>query len=293
MMQKMTTQVDYLLRETLTGLTRSGWMNWAAISTLTALLFLLGLGVQVSWQIEGILDRLGSRLEVSVYLEPEVAYPSLEPEIRALPGVVAVVGQSREEAWTSLRQELGVEGDAARDLGGNPLVDSLRVQVDEPLRVAELAERIRQIAGVEAVNYGSQTAERLARVQQAVRWASLAVTLILGAATVTVITTTIRLVILSRRQEIEVMQLVGATPLRIAAPFLLEGLFFGTVATGFAWGLLALAEHFFQRKLQQLLPFLQLPEAVPGLPPVPLLLLGAGCLLGTVGSLLAVRRALR
>lgn len=293
MIQRMTTQVDYLLRETVTGLVRSGWMNWAAVSTLTALLFLLGLGLETSWQLEGAIARLGSQMEISVYLEPEIRYGGLDAQIRVLPGVIQVQGTSRETAWRALQKELGIQGDATTNLAGNPLVDHLRVRVDNPLAVAPLAARIKQLPGVADISYGSEAAERLARIQQALRWSGLAVTIILGTAAVTVIMTTIRLVILSRRKEIEVMQLVGATPLRIATPFVLEGLFFGALGTLFACGLLHLVSQLFEQKRQELLPFLIWQQSNPSLPPLPVVLLAIGSLLGVLGSLLAVRRVLK
>jgi cell division transport system permease protein len=64
------TKLDYLLRETLLGLRRGGWMNWAAISTVTVLLFLFGMSLQASWKLEGLLSQFGSQVEVSVYLDP-------------------------------------------------------------------------------------------------------------------------------------------------------------------------------------------------------------------------------
>ena len=64
-MFRFLTKLDYLGRETLLGLRRGGWMNWAAISTVTVLLFLFDLVLQASWQLEGLLNQVGSQLEVS------------------------------------------------------------------------------------------------------------------------------------------------------------------------------------------------------------------------------------
>jgi cell division transport system permease protein len=290
MIRRFTTQSDYLLREALLGLWRSGWMNWAAISTLTALLFLFGLGLQVSTQLDGALAKLGSRLEISVYLLPEVQAIELEPKLRSLPDVLQVQSISKEVAWNALQKELGTQGDISESLGGNPLVDTLRVQVSSPTVVARVAQKIQSLQGVESVNYGSEAAERLGSLQKALGWAALALTSILGISTVAVITATIRLIVLSRRKEIEVLQLVGATPLRIAIPFVLEGFVLGLIGTGFAWGLLLVAGHFVEQKRQEFLPFFA-PE--PSHLPFGLILLGTGTGLGVIGSLLAVRSALR
>ncbi|MBC7881097.1 MAG: ABC transporter permease [Anaerolineae bacterium] len=290
MIRRFTTQSDYLLREALIGLWRGGWMNWAAISTLTALLFLLGLGLQVSTQLDGALAKLGSQLEISVYLQPKVRAIALEPKLRSLPDVLQVQSIPKEVAWEALQKELGVQGDISESLGGNPLVDTLRVQVARPTVVAHLAQQIQSLQGVESVNYGSEAAERLGSLQKALGWAALTLASILGISTVAVITTTIRLIVLSRRKEIEVLQLVGATPLRIAIPFVLEGFALGLLGTGFAWGLLLVTGSFVEQKRQEFLPFLA-PEPIHL--PLGLILLGTGTGLGVIGSLLAVRSALR
>jgi cell division transport system permease protein len=290
MIRRFTTQSDYLLREALIGLWRSGWMNWAAISTLTALLFLLGLGLQIATQLDGALAKLGSQLEISVYLQPEVRASDFAPKLRSLPDVLQVQSIPKEVAWETLQKELGVQGDLSESLGGNPLVDTLRVQVARPQVVAQIAQQIQSFQGVESVNYGSEAAERLGSLQKALGWGALVLISVLGISTIAVITTTIRLIVLSRRKEIEVLQLVGATPLRIAVPFLLEGFILGVVGTGCAWGLLLVTGSFFEQKRQEFLPFL---TSEPTQLPLALILVSTGTGLGVIGSFLAVRSAIR
>ncbi len=77
-MLKSLNKTDYLLRETARGLRRGGWMNWAAISTMTVLLFLFGTSLQVSWQVEGMLNQFGSQLVVSTYLKSGVECDQLD-----------------------------------------------------------------------------------------------------------------------------------------------------------------------------------------------------------------------
>jgi cell division transport system permease protein len=290
MIRRFTTQSDYLLREALIGLWRSGWMNWAALSTLTALLFLLGLGLQIATQLDSALAKLGSQLEISVYLQPEVRAIDFAPKLRSLPDVLQVQTIPKEVAWETLQKELGVQEDISESLGGNPLVDTLRVQVSRPAVVAQLAQQIQSFQGVEHVNYGSEAAERLGSFQKALGWVALVLISVLGIATIAVITTTIRLIVLARRKEIEVLQLVGATPLRIAIPFVLEGFILGVAGTGCAWGLLLGMSNFVEQKRQEFLPFLA-PQPIQL--PLALILLSAGTGLGVIGSLLAVRSAIR
>lgn len=293
MIQRATSQIDYLLRETFTGLRRNIWMIWAAVSTLSVLLFLLGLGLQFSWQLQEAVSALGSQLEISIYLKPGVRTASVEPTLKTFVGIEKIASTSREQAWAAMQKELGVESDPSASLGGNPLVDSLRVQVARPEAVAPLAQQIKHLEGVETVSYGSEAARRLGQIQEAMHWVGLAFTVILSVATVAVITTTIRLVVLSRRKEIEVMQLVGATPLRIATPFILEGFLFGIVGAGLAWGLIQATGRIVEQKRLELLPFLQWQTSQISPATLPLILLGIGVSLGVLGSFIAVWRAIR
>jgi cell division transport system permease protein len=154
-MLKAFTKADYLLRETLLGLQRGGWMNWAAVSTMTVLLFLFGISLQATWQLEGLLNQFGSQLEVSVYLETGIPATSLQETIATLPEVTGVEPISKEAAWEELVQELGIsdiEG-VTTQLNGNPLVDALRVKADTSDNVPILAGKLSDLQGVDEVLY--------------------------------------------------------------------------------------------------------------------------------------------
>ncbi|MBC8122594.1 MAG: ABC transporter permease [Gemmatimonadaceae bacterium] len=291
-MQQVTTRIDYLIREAFMGLRRGGWMNWAAVSTLTVLLFLLGLGLQVSWQLEAALASLGSQLEISIYLDPQVRGAKLQAEIRKFEGVEQVDVLARETTWKSLQAEMGVEG-LSEVLGGNPLVDSLRIRASDPQALVAVAGRLKTLKGIDTISYGSDAAERLTSLSEAMRWAGLGIIGVLGLAAVAVITTTIRLIVISRQKEIEVMQLVGATPFWIYTPFVLEGLTFGVAGAVTAWGMLLVTINFVEQKRLEWLPFLVWQQEGPDNFALLATLSGVGVTLGILGSLIAVRRSAR
>jgi cell division transport system permease protein len=129
-MLRSLTKIDYLLRETWLGIVRGGWMNWAAISTVTVLLFLIGTSLQASWQMGHLLNQFGNQLEVSVYLDTGVDALTLKPLVEGFPEVSQVQTTSKEKAWEVLLKDLGDADrqNAMQQLGGNPLVDELRVK---------------------------------------------------------------------------------------------------------------------------------------------------------------------
>ncbi|WP_198807578.1 cell division protein FtsX [Leptolyngbya sp. BL0902] len=291
------TQVDYLLRETLLGLRRGGWMNWAAISTITVLLFLFGVSLQSTWQLERLLNQFGSQLEVSAYLQSGFQANDLRAAVVAIPNVVEVTPITKEEAWASLVQDLGIsniEG-ATAQLRGNPLVDELKVKARDSEAVPAIANQLEQLEGVDEVRYIDEAVTRLAQLNEGLRWTSIMVITVLTFTATAVITTTIRLIVLARRREIEVMQLVGATRTWIYLPFILQGASFGIAGAAVAWGLLFTIQTFLAELAQQQADFIQFLAQGLSLNSQQLIvlataLLGLGTLVGLMGSLLAVRK---
>lgn len=289
------TKALYLGQETLRGLRRSGWMNWAAISTMAVLLFLFGISLQTSWQVNGLLGQMGSRLEIYVYLQPDVSGVEMRPTVAQFPEVAGVDVVTKEEAWQGLLQDLGATDATQTGLDQNPLVDELKVRTKAATAVPQLARKLARIPGVEAVDYLDEALRHLTQLHQGFSRVSFAVVALLTVTAIAVITTTIRLIVVARRQEIEVMQLVGATNTWIYLPFLLQGVTFGLIGAAIAWGLMKATRVFTQHLLTQQPNFLQSLTASLQLSSMqalllPLLLVGFGGLVGLMGSLLAVRR---
>jgi cell division transport system permease protein len=294
---KTLTQFDYLLRETFLGLRRGGWMNWAAISTVTVLLFLFGMSLQASWQVEGLLNQFGSQLEVSVYLDTGIQAADLRPVVAAIPGVSEVRTIPKEEAWTRLLHDLGasdIQG-ATHQLTGNPLVDELKVKVQSAAAMPGVAKQLTALQGVDEVQYVDEAVQRVSQLNRGLSGVSVAVISLLTLTAIAVITTTIRLIVMARRREIEVMQLVGATSGLIYLPFILQGITFGITGAALAWGLLVSLQQSLQQVLRQQPEFVQfltegLPKNSAHAGVLPIILLGFGGVVGLLGSGFAVRR---
>ena len=296
-MFKLLTKSDYLLRETFLGLRRGGWMNWAAISTITVLLFLFGISLQSTWQLERLLNQFGSQLEVSAYLQSGFQASDLKPVVEAFPDVVGVTPVTKESAWASLVADLGMSeiAGATDQLKGNPLVDELKVKARDSEAVPAIAAQLKQLDGIDEVRYVDEAVTRLAQLNDGLKWTSLFVITILTMTATAVITTTIRLIVLARKREIEVMQLVGATRVWIYLPFILQGAVFGLAGATVAWGLLLAIQRFLTELATQQADFIQFVVEGLRLTPqqlilLPAALLGLGTLVGLIGSLLAVRK---
>jgi cell division transport system permease protein len=295
-MLRSLTKIDYLLRETWLGIVRGGWMNWAAISTVTVLLFLIGTSLQASWQMGHLLNQFGNQLEVSVYLDTGVDALTLKPLVEAFPEVSQVQTTSKEQAWEVLLQDLGDADrqNAMQQLGGNPLVDELRVKARTAPNVPQLAAKLKKLKGVSSVQYVSEAVQRIAQLHEGMRVVGLAITGFLTISAIAVITTTIRLIAIARSDELEIMRLVGATRVWIYLPFMFQGMLFGAIGAWLAWLLIQLL----QKSLVNLLA--DQPDLIQALTTgsptnlgqqlfLPGILVSFGGFLGIIGSLLAVR----
>lgn len=290
----MLTRIQYLLKETFLGLRRGGWMNWAAISTVTVLLFLMGLGLQTTWQLEQVTNQFGSQLEVTAFLKTGVEAQTLSPFVQDMDGVVGLETVSKDEAWASISQELGLAdiAGATEQLNGNPLVDEIRVKARSPQILPTLVTELQGLKGVDEVQYLPEILQRLTQLNQGLHWLGLGVVTLLTTTALAVITTTIRLIVVARRREIEIMQLVGATSLWISLPFILQGLVFGLVGGALGWCGVAIAQHFLTQLVSDQPEFIQAllqggsGEAGKTLM-LPLILLGFGGGVGVFGSLIA------
>jgi cell division transport system permease protein len=294
---RLLTKLEYLLQETILGLKRGGWMNWAAVSTVAVLLFLFGASLQVSWQLEGLLGQMGSQLEISVYLDEDASAEVLKPRLMLVDGVAGIHLIPKDVAWENMLKDLGkIElGAATQQLGGNPLVDEFKVRTVSSDRVPDVAKRISGLKGINEVWYTNEVVDRLAELRKAMTSIGTIVTTIFTAIAIAVITTTIRLIVLARRREIEVMQLVGATATWIYFPFVLQGVVFGIAGAAIAYAMLSTILNFLGNAI------VNQPELIKSLTVglladprlqflLPAILLLFGSTVGVLGSLLAVRR---
>jgi len=294
---KLLTKLDYLLKETWLGLQRGSWMNWAAISTVTVLLFLFGMSLQTSWQLETLLNQFGSQLEVSVYLKPNATVESIQPLVAQMPQVSAIQATTKEQAWGQLVKELGISDieAATEQLGENPLVDELKIKALNSQAVPALATQLVKMKGVDSVQYVDEAVRRVSQLHQGLNWISFTITTVLTITAIAVTTTTIRLIVMARRKEIEVMQLVGATSTWIYLPFVLQGITFGLLGGAIAWGFISIIQQFLGQLLAQQPEFIQfltngLKLSLVQTILLPLVLLSFGSIVGLIGSLFAVRR---
>lgn len=215
---------------------REAWRSFAAhrglalttIFSLAAALTLCALFLLVSWNANQALRAIGDRREMVVYLKDDIGdsgVQALQAKITELYGTSTYV--SREQAWEEFSQQVG-DAELLRAVDTNPLPASLRVKLRPELQnfvsMDASAKQIGGMPGVEAVRFGGEWVRRLDAVDAGARNAALAVGILVALAIVFVIHNTMRLTVLARRQQVEIMMRLGASDRFISAPFLVEAL---------------------------------------------------------------------
>ncbi len=289
--------IAYLGRESWSGIVKNGVMSVAAVSTVAICLVLSALFLIVVQNMNFIAWVLESEIELIAYLDDDfdrsVSGTRVLSRLGAITGVQSVTFVTREEALESLRIQFGDEEHLLEAVAAdNPLRDSIRVSVSDLDRIDYVASSMAALDGVAEVRYEREMIQSLLGFTEAMRLAGMGVVVLLGAATFLIVSNTVRLTVFARRQEIEIMKLVGATPGFIRLPFILEGMFVGLagalVSVAIAWyGYAVLVE-----RLGASLPFLPILSVDPVVQRVALYLIPNGAMLGIISATFAVRRFL-
>jgi cell division transport system permease protein len=289
----------FLLGEAWRDLRRAGRVAVSAIVLITLSLTALGGFWMLSANLGRVVSDWRSRVRIVVYLKREPA-PGAETEtlvrrVRELPDVAAVRFIGKTEALASLRRILGKDAGVLDQLPSNPLPASLEVTPGpagaSPEGARALLRRLEALPEADEVVGGVQWVERLAQWRRLLTTIGLAVGATLALAAVLTVTTSTTLVLHVRRQETEVMRLVGAPESVIRLPLLLQGMMQGLVGA-----LLALAALLvvFRVATPRLEPLLQLTVGLPHVEfltvPALLAILLAGASFGALGGWFAKGR---
>ena len=181
------------------------------------------------------------------------------------------------------------------DRDNNPLLDSFQIKVTDINQIEEVAKQVQQIENVNDVKYGEGMVDQLVSVFDVVKRISYGVVIALVIVTAFLISNTIKITIFSRKREIEIMRLVGASNINIKIPFIFEGLFLGLLGSIIPIlvtiiGYDALYSFY---NGQIVSPFIQLIVPLPFTYFVSLVLMAIGILVGMFGSWRAVRKYLK
>jgi cell division transport system permease protein len=276
-------------------------VNGVSITIIVFSLLIFSIFLIVSVNLNKLLVNWEGKIQVVCYIKEGLSpneLHNLEGSIRELRGVRSITYVSKSDAMLLFKQFFRNQEGILEGLDKDILPASFEIQLEEPSYtgqgIDEFVKKLGQIKGVADIQYGREWANRLSTIVHLLRWGQWIVGGILFLAIAFIISNTIKLSIYSRKEEIEIMKLVGATNGFVKIPFLIEGLFQGVSGATLSLGLLFLLYHSFIWKSG---PFVKASLGSIAFSFLPWSSIGGvlsvGVSLGLVGSYLSLTRFLR
>ncbi|HTX09820.1 MAG TPA: permease-like cell division protein FtsX [Solirubrobacteraceae bacterium] len=290
----------FFLREAIRSMRRSAAPSFAALATVLVTMLVLGVFIPIVQATNGAADSVRGRVEVDVYMNTNATAADdarVQSELTRLPHVKQVQFVSKQQAY---QQQDKTDPEAYALLGSNPLPDTFHVIPDNPSNVLLVHS---EIAGsgtgggsidpaINQVSNKQTQTKQILEVTNLVTITAAALTVLLVLASILLIANTIRLSLYSRRREVEVMKLVGATDWFIRWPFVIEGMIVGSLGALLAIIVLGITKVALLDPLASNWTLIAAPRTI-AFSLLVVVLLGAGALVSAVGSGLSLRRFLR
>ena len=275
------------------GFWRNALMSLAATATMVLMLLLLaGFWIIQTGLLAG-LEFTEQKVEVVAYLQPNATdsqVEGLQTQVLEMPVVDEITYITRDEALTLFRESMKAQGreDLTRSLDANPLYASLEVKLLDPSAVRDVGEALRASPLVRNVINIEDLVDQLLTVTNILRTGGTVLLIVVGVIVLFIIVNAIRLAVVARSEEIEIMRLVGASDAFIRWPFVFEGAFVGFLGAAVTLGILAAIADPLSGVLLEF--FRVLPLQVGSMTrDLVTLVMGAGVGLGILGSWLSVR----
>ncbi|MCE5238482.1 permease-like cell division protein FtsX [bacterium] len=284
---------ELVLTQAWTALRRHSLVALGAVANIAVSLAILGAFLLMAANIEHMAGNLARQATISVELMDKADGEAITDQFTADPRVKQATFVSKEQSLEEYAKRVNIPYRDLKSAIANPLPDMVRVTVNEPDDLRAVVQSAKGIKGVAKVRYQRDVAEKLFRLANGVKMLGLVLGAVMALAALMLVSTTIQLGVHSRRREIRIMQLVGATNNFIRAPFIIEGAVEGLLGGVLAAVLLLLGYSYLVQQITASLTFIDMIYGARFLTLSALGLVLCGMLFGVIGSLLGTRHYLR
>jgi len=291
-------RLQYFIARALNNIRQNVFVNVVTIGTITLALLIVSLFLLLFVNLESAAENWSEKVQVTVYFDKELTQQEqteMKNRIQSLPATAKLGWVGRDEALKRFKVRLKGQETLLDGIRPEVLPTSFEITLKKNSRSTEAVNayvaRLKSIPGIGEIQYGEEWVRRFNTFLTFMRIVGGLVGGFLVLAVIFIVSNTIQLTIYARRDELEVMSLVGATRLFIKMPYLLEGFVQG-LAGGLLALLLLLSVHMlFLHNAGNFLTFNPATAGLSFLPPEYIVgIIGAGALLGVLGSLAALRR---
>lgn len=288
------------IRDSFKSVFRNFSLSLASISCITITLVVVSIAIILSVNVNNFANLVEKDVTIVAFLKlgtTKSEIEQIEEEINDIPGVESYKFEGKD----AISKEMMNSSDVFKNImeswntDESPIQDTFQVKVEDINKIGTIAKRIEKIEKVSIVKYGQGMIEQLITIFDVVKKISYGLIVALIIVTAFLISNTIKITIFSRKREIEIMRLVGASNLNIKIPFIFEGLFLGLLGSilpiiATVYGYYALYDRF---NGQMFSPFIKLITPEPFVYILAIVLTLLGVLVGMFGSYRAVRKYLK
>jgi len=272
-----------IVMETFNDIKRTGIVNLVIVTTMAAILTIFGALFRTTLSVSAFAHELGNVLEISVYLKPSANPESASRKMKEIEHVQKVRIITKEKSWSDLKREIDLPDVT------NPLPDTLHVKVDKPENINYVFGQIKKLSVVSDMSYAQELAKKIQFLNQVVNTTTIFVVIIVAILTMTIINNTIQLVIQSRKDEIEIMRLMGVSNWYIKIPLIMQGALYGFLGASFA----LIPLNVVQNMLNNVHKFFLIPSPLFAGDIVVITMFFFGILFGAGGSFLSIKKHLQ
>lgn len=286
------------IRDSFKSVFRNLPLSMASILCTTITLILVAIAIFLSYNVREVMTTLEHELTIVVYLKKEVTEEEkieIQNDLKTMDNVDNYKLKTKEEWKAEMKKESDTLNTTLDYLEENPLLDSVIVTVKDVKDLKATAERLRNYDYVSSAEYGEGMVENIIGIFDAISYGTIIMVVALVCVTAFLIANTIKLTIFSRKTEIEIMRLVGASNTAIKLPFVFEGFILGVLGSliPVALSIYGYTILYNQTGGYVFTKIITLVKPFPFVLYVSLILLGIGSVVGMLGSWWAVRKHLK
>ena len=288
------------IRDAFKSVFRNFSLSLASISCITITLIIVAISIIVTFNVQSFTREMEKDLTIVVFLDADITEDEtndIRERLEKMTNVESLTYQSK----AAIKEEMSKESDVFNEVMStwddedNPLKDTFQVKVKDVEKISDTAKKIGRIDKVSTVRYGEGMVDNLISAFEAAQKISYGMVIALILVTVFLIINTIKLTIFSRKREISIMRLVGASNFTIKTPFIVEGMVLGLFGSIIpiliiCFGYIALYNHFDGYLYSRMITLIE-PE--PFIYMVSGIVLVIGIIVGMIGSASAVRKYLK
>lgn len=286
----------YYIKQGTNSISRNKMMSIASISTVMASLFILGVFFIGIMNVNYFVENIEKSVQIQVFLKDEIndsQKNTIESTIKGCVGVNEVDFESKQQAFEKFKEELGDRGDLVEGIDADKVMPvSFIVKLEGPQYVEGVVQSIKDLEGIDKINDVKSLMDMLIKLSNFIKTLGLIIMIVLIAVSIFLISNTIKLTVVSRKREINIMKYIGATDWFIKWPFIIEGIFLGLIGSLLSfillcYGYIAVSDYILKEFI-----IIKPIDIIEIAPYMGIMFIGIGLIIGALGSAISIRKFL-